>query len=266
MEDEHTPWQQVNIRFTSPHDAEQAAVAYLRPAAWQVGPGPVAEWWFIRKGDWRLRYLPAGAPAAARDAVSRTLTAMREAGSVDGWTETLYEPETHAFGGPAATEAAHELFYRDSRHILDYLNLPGLDQRREVTVLLCAALIRGAGLDWYEQGDVWARTVTNRPDTGSATPEQLARLQESVGRLLAADPRSGITLASTDADHLAASWLDAFERCGRTLHYLWVDGTLSRGLRAVVTHHLLFHWNRLGIPYTAQGALALAARNTILGV
>jgi thiopeptide-type bacteriocin biosynthesis protein len=42
-------------------------------------------------------------------------------------------------------------------------------------------------------------------------------------------------------------WLTAFRNTGTTLKDLSHDGTLTRGIRAVTAHHILFHWNRLGL-------------------
>jgi thiopeptide-type bacteriocin biosynthesis protein len=53
--------------------------------------------------------------------------------------------------------AAHRLFHADSRHILAYLAQAGGGHRRELGVILATALMRAAGQDWYEQGDIWRR-------------------------------------------------------------------------------------------------------------
>lgn len=37
------------------------------------------------------------------------------------------------------------------------------------------------------------------------------------------------------------------------------DGNLIRGLRAVIAHQVLFHWNRMGLPASTQTTLARAA-------
>ncbi|MFC0438069.1 hypothetical protein ACFFG9_45330 [Kutzneria buriramensis] len=69
---------------------------------------------------------------------------------------------------------AHRLFHQDSKHILARTFGPG-DRRREHTILLCSAMLRAAGQDWHEQGDVWgtrrrqpaaARPASERPVTG----------------------------------------------------------------------------------------------------
>ncbi|MER8101851.1 thiopeptide-type bacteriocin biosynthesis protein [Kitasatospora sp. NPDC094016] len=266
MDDGHL-WQQVDIRFTDRHRAEQAAADHLGDALRVTGTGPVESWFFIRKGEWRLRYNSTNhaATAAAKAVVTGALATMREHGAVESWVEKTYEPEIHAFGGQPAMNTAHQFFHQDSQHVLDYLRLPGPDRRRELSVLLCAALMRGAGLDWYEQGDVWARVAENRPNTGDATDDPMRKLRDAVCQLLVADPRSGLISASDESAGLSTTWLDAAEETGHALYLLWSEGRLVRGLRAVITHHVIFHWNRLGLPYSAQSVLALAAKDAVLG-
>lgn len=43
-------------------------------------------------------------------------------------------------------------------------------------------------------------------------------------------------------------WATAFERAGTTLAYLAAHGSLTRGLGAVIPHHVIFHANRSGLP------------------
>jgi hypothetical protein len=40
---------------------------------------------------------------------------------------------------------------------------------------------------------------------------------------------------------------------------------LTRGIRAVITLHVIFHWNRIGLPATTQATLARAAKDAIFG-
>jgi thiopeptide-type bacteriocin biosynthesis protein len=56
------PWEQINISYTgeTPKQREAHAIGHLGqvlPAADTAGL--ITSWWFIRKGAWRIRYLPA---------------------------------------------------------------------------------------------------------------------------------------------------------------------------------------------------------------
>src|SRR5262249_28985855 len=61
-------------------------------------------------------------------------------------------------------------------------------------------------------------------------------------------------------------WCAAFADAGRQLGAATSDGTLRRGIRDVLAHHVIFHWNRLGLSTAVQGILASAAANVILNV
>ncbi|MGH3922345.1 MAG: methyltransferase, FxLD system, partial [Pseudonocardiaceae bacterium] len=42
-------------------------------------------------------------------------------------------------------------------------------------------------------------------------------------------------------------------------------GMLERGLRAVLAHHVIFHWNRLGLPHADQHTLSTLAKEVVMG-
>lgn len=69
-----------------------------------------------------------------------------------------------------------------------------------------------------------------------------------------------------DAGPLAAvaGWAAAFDRVGGQLADLARRGTLERGLRAVLTHQVIFHWNRLGLSAAEQGTLAALAKEVVM--
>jgi len=66
-----------------------------------------------------------------------------------------------------------------------------------------------------------------------------------------------------DADHGWADRVTAFETAGRRLARLNSDGLLTRGLRAVLAHHLIFTLNRGEIGVTEQAAAAWLAQDVI---
>ncbi|MFF4992014.1 thiopeptide-type bacteriocin biosynthesis protein [Streptosporangium saharense] len=254
---EETPWIQVNIDYPGddPHQRERHAVGHLSrilPAAEDAGR--INSWWFIRKGRWRVRYLPNEPPTSQNGcAVHLALTESAR------WTKDLYEPELHAFGGTAGMDTAHNLFHNDSRHLLSYLDGTTTD-RRERSLVLCTALMRAAGLDFGEQGDVWARLACQRSalllDEPPA-PRPWASFTSDVRHLLLGEPRT---------EEISADWLNAFEQAGSQLKDLREQGELTRGIRAVTALHVIFHWNRIGIPAATQAVLAQAAKEAVFGV
>jgi thiopeptide-type bacteriocin biosynthesis protein len=254
---DETPWKQINITYPGPepHQREGQAVSHLaRVLPPAEADGLITSWFFIRKGAWRVRYLtaqdPDGHPSATADPLHPLLT--------DGvrWTADVYEPEIHAFGGPESMNAAHELFHHDSHHLLSFL-ADNPTERRERSLVLCTALMRTAGLDFNEQGDVWARIAEQRSSFANppSDPQVWASFTADVHRLLVGEARAD----------LLGDWLDAFEEAGSRLRALREEGRLTRGIRAVIALHLIFHWNRLGLTARAQAVLAAAARHAVLG-
>ncbi|WP_423464266.1 thiopeptide-type bacteriocin biosynthesis protein [Promicromonospora sp. MS192] len=249
---DQTTWKHVTIDYpgTTPEQREHRAVAHLTSAL------PAAEtdrlitaWFYVRKGPWRIRYLLA--QPSNSDPVHPLLT--------DGttWTSDIYEPETHAFGGPGGMNAAHALFHGDSRNLLTYLRNAPTD-RPERSLVLFTALMRAAGLEPNEQGDVWAKVAEQRPalPTPAPTTEAWTSYSNGIRQLLLGQARTEL---------VGADWLSTYEATGHTLRALRHHGELTRGIRAIIALHVLFAWNRLGLPTTTQALLARAAMQATFG-
>ncbi|GAB1641486.1 thiopeptide-type bacteriocin biosynthesis protein [Krasilnikovia sp. MM14-A1259] len=247
-----SPWQQINISYPGEtlREREQRAVDHLGqvlPAA--QAAGLITSWWFIRKGAWRVRYLPTG-QEHSRELAHELIT--------DGvsWTGDIYEPETYAFGGIDAMDTSHTLFHHDSRHLLTYLHQHPTD-RRERSLVLCTALMRAAALDLNEQGDVWTRVVQHRADHLNQPPAPDTRTWEGF--------TDNVRQLLTGTARMSDAWHTAFADTGRRLQRLRETGRLTRGIRAVIALHLIFHWNRLGLSAPTQATLAHAATEAIFG-
>jgi thiopeptide-type bacteriocin biosynthesis protein len=263
-------WEQVFVEFADWDNAEQAAAERLAPILDQASAaGLISGWWFIRKRPcWRVRVLPGYDRAAMRATVETALDSLSvPGGPLRHWLPGTYEAEEAAFGGPEAMTAAHRLFAADSTAIMRLAagDKAGLG-RRELSVLLCTTLLRGAGLEWYEQGDAWHRVTRERPLPPNVTAAQLTGLTESTAALLTADTTPGSGLLDVSGPLAGTEqWVAAFRDAGKSLSGLARSGTLQRGLREVLSYHVIFHWNRLGLPTRQQAALARAARDAILG-
>ena len=253
---------QAYIEFEDWDTSRSTADTKLAPAlhsATAVG----ATWWFIRKYPcWRLRlHNPSAGNAAATIAIA--LDDLVKGGAVRRWWQSVYEPEEPAFGGPLAMTVAHTLFHADSTQILNPPTVP-LGQR-ELSVLLCTAMFRAAGAEWYEQGDVWHRVSLERPFPSETDTSRLDTLIGDVHNLLHADTSAdGPLFGITGPLMPAARWAEDFRRAGRELGEANRTGALERGLRQVLSYHVIFHWNRLGLPTHAQALLAAAASRAIL--
>lgn len=124
-------------------------------------------------------------------------------------------------------------------------------------------MMRGAGLDWFEQGDVWAKVAALRPATAPQPPERAAELAPAMRKLMTADAHSLCRLGGPL--HAHEEWVTACERAGATLAHLAGRGALTRGLRAVIAHHVIFHANRAGLLRDDQSALSHIAREVVMG-
>ncbi|MFD3580978.1 thiopeptide-type bacteriocin biosynthesis protein [Streptomyces sp. NPDC058683] len=257
-------WRQLYIQFTDWGKAEQIAADHIAPVLdLAQQDGLITGWWFIRKHPcWRMRLLPAFGgqlPLALADMLDE-LTAD---GRVHRWWPGIYEPETAAFGGDTSMTIAHTLFHADSHAILTTAHSEL--GRRELSLLLCATLMRAAGLEWYEQGDVWHRITRERPLPSDVPAANVHTMADSLRQLLIADTSpSGPLLRSDRLLKPAADWVSAFRQAGRDLGTAAREGALDRGLREVISYHVIFHWNRIGLPARTQSVLAHAAHTAIL--
>ncbi|MFD7735204.1 methyltransferase, FxLD system [Kitasatospora phosalacinea] len=253
-------WIQHDLALPDPATAEQTAAHHLAPVlAFAQDSGGLEDWWYIRKAGLRLRYrAPAPVPV-----VTGLLDNLTETGLLTGWVSVVYEPETTAFGGTEGMEVAHRLFHTDSRHLLTRAAEPGPRAlgRAETFTVLVSAMLRAAGLDWYEQGDVWSKFAALRDAPAPVGPEQAARQAAAAGHLMRLDTRALTHHEAPLADHTA--WVDAFQQAGQDLARLAREGRLARGLRAILAHHLLFHANRAGLPVDHQAALAARALDAV---
>ena len=269
-------WYQVRIQFTDWNSAEHTAATRLGPQLQQAqGTGVLAAWWFIRKAPcWRLRARPSPIATLAdlQAVISTLLDHLSEAGLIARWWETVYEPEVCAFGGPQGMDIAHTLFHADSCGILDYLRRhdpiashEGTIGRRELSVLLCSALFRSAGQEWHEHGDVWSRVAQLRPLPSDTLLDRLRDMASELRRLMTMNTDlHGPLLGPDGLLAFAAPWAAAFDQAGHSLGHAARDGTLQRGVRDILAHHVIFHWNRLGLPAKTQAVLARAARDTVM--
>jgi len=247
-------WHHYLIEFADRPSAEHTAATVVAPALEKAQhDGELHTWWYLRKTPaWRLRYQPANPDTTVIDTLLADLAA---GGKVTNWARGLYEPETLAFGGPASTDIVHTLFHHDSRHCLTRARdtAPALGQR-ETTVLLFSAMLRAAGLDWFEQGDVWATVASLRPPAPDHGDSE--RLRQAMRRLMTVNARDAPDLVPQD-------WWAAFDTAGHQLAALARKGHLERGVRAVLAHTFLFHANRAGLSGADQATLAALAVDTV---
>ncbi|MFF8958694.1 thiopeptide-type bacteriocin biosynthesis protein [Streptomyces sp. NPDC014894] len=258
-------WWQVYLQFADWAASETLFASRVLPILREAeAQGSVEGWWYTRKHPcWRLRLRTA---PAARRRLGAALDQLTSDGYLTRWWQGVYEPETTAFGGSAGMDAAHTLFVADSRAIVRGQHRDVSVGRRELSVLLCTIMMRATGLEWYEQGDVWHRVFTDEHRSAiSGVPQNhLAARAAEIRTLLTAD--GAALLRSGGPLEPIAEWATAFRHTGQSLADAVQRGTLDRGLRQILSLHVIFHWNRLGLSVGAQSVLAWAARAAILGL
>jgi thiopeptide-type bacteriocin biosynthesis protein len=260
-------WYQVYVKFADYPTAARAFRAYLLPA---LGEETVGPWWFLRKHPyWRLRVHPApGAPA--EPVISHVTQALDSAvswGVVEEWKPSLYEPEAIAFGGLQGLEIAHRLFHADSLGVLAYDQLveKGVDRlpdAKVVSLLLLASLLRSAGLEWGEQGDVWGQVEAKRALPADVPPAKVSTMVDPMRSLLTVD--AGAVFAESTLASLR-TWLTGMRREGQALQQATHANRLGLRLRGILAKHVIFHWNRMGFSVRQQAIWARAAREALLG-
>jgi thiopeptide-type bacteriocin biosynthesis protein len=260
-------WYYVRVEFLNWDMAEDLAAGELGPRLCRLErDGVLDRWWFLRKHPhWRLR-LQGPDPDCLTSAVNVVLGELVAERVITRWQAAIYEPETLAFGGPVGIQIAHDLFCADRRGVLSYLCCqdPSLG-RREISMLLASAMLQAAGLDWFERGDVFDLVAQLRPALTSANAELAVKLATSLHTQLTIPVQADSAIFANPAlSACTQPWAAAFSNAGHALAEASAAGTLQRGLRAILSHLLIFHWNRLGLPAVTQTLLARAATVAIL--
>jgi thiopeptide-type bacteriocin biosynthesis protein len=260
---ETSRWHQVRVRPGGQQPPDRALATVVGPLLDNLTAcGGAARWWYMNKPPgWRIRLRDI-----QPDAASDLFDGLTASGTITAWETAIYEPETAAFGGPTGMEIAHDLFCDDTSSYLAYLrqNKPQLEHH-QISVLLVNAMLAAAGLDQYERGDIFVRVAAMRPRPAPGTIAQLAQLVGQLRALLALP--AGVTselFSGSGNSAAAARWHEGFTDAGRRFAVASSGASLSRGLRAVLAHTVIFHWNRLGLTATTQTALALAASQALL--
>ncbi|MFE7461746.1 methyltransferase, FxLD system [Nocardiopsis terrae] len=234
---EQTPWWHATVACTSPSGVDARAAQAIAHALAQAK----VAFHFVRKDP--------GLRLRTTTPVNQLLDGLTADGLINGWTPGVYEPEVAAFGGPQAMEIAHTLFCADSPATLVETGTPGA---RERSILLLATLLRTAGLDPFEVGDVWDQLAALRPPVPTPTGPALEQAATAMRRLMNAD-----AARRPDPERGWQERVEAFANAGTQLRVLATRGHLTRGLRAVLAHHAIFAFNRAGIPADQQAATAL---------
>jgi thiopeptide-type bacteriocin biosynthesis protein len=256
-------WTQLNVGMSG------TGPGSLRDAAWPLFDGlerwvaaarergPV-ELWFVRKPPaLRLRVRGAGLDVTARQELARLLDAQREAGPVDHWGLSTYEPEVHRLGGPVVIELVHALLSASTDVWLAWERLSRSGQSslgRDLMVLslydeLLARSLRANEEAW----DVWMTLLRLYDPLGAAPPRRAAgdaraRRQRAIVAQATAAEQALLARADAAAEAFATGLGQAHDRC-----------TLAGGRRALLGTLASFFFNLWCLPPATIAALCRVA-------
>ncbi|WP_433456525.1 thiopeptide-type bacteriocin biosynthesis protein (plasmid) [Streptomyces sp. CA-142005] len=260
-------WYQAYVSFADYPSAARTFRTYLLPT---LSNDETGAWWFVRKYPfWRLRVQPPQGAQMDRT-IARTRQALDSAvswGVVKQWRTSLYEPESIAFGGLVGMTIAHSLFHADSTGVLTYDQLvekhtAGLFDAKVTSLLVVAVLLRAAGLEWGEQGDVWGQVEARRPLPEDIPTDKVSGMVDPMRKLLTLDP--GRLLTNGPLTPLQ-DWVTGMKHAGTHLKDAAELNRLGLGLRSILARHIIFHWNRMGFSNRQQAIWSRAAREAVLG-
>lgn len=261
-------WLYIRIDLNQAEDEHLVTAHQLKPVLNRlVDDRMILKYWILYKADnyfhIRLR-LFGDAPRLRSEALPALMQALQpggEAAKVAACTELLYEPETALFGGPWGLEQVHDLFYHDSRFVMDWRQLT--DQERaglsnhQVSVMMIQHLLRAAGLDAFERWDVYNKLQQLRPSEEQADLEAAwQENQEDFAPLLQVNPADLIAAVEPAAQQVLSAYVEGLAQVGAALWEGQRTGRLDRGLRQILATTICFHWNRMRFGGDEQALLA----------
>ena len=199
--------------------------------------------WLLRKDPGlRLRLDGELDPGLVRPGLER----LRSAGLIAGWFMSVYEPEIHQFGGPAAMDAVHAYFDADTRALLIASQAAG---RRVTNTVLSLAILN----------DLFERSLGAREEVWDVWCN-LQAMYRGHGRPGAAIPALTLERLAAVAGpaelELVALYEAANRRLAAALDAAWRAGALQCGRRSILPFVAAFHWNRHGFELERMTTLA----------
>jgi thiopeptide-type bacteriocin biosynthesis protein len=251
-------WIQANVALSRRLDALSSARAVFAKLSeklplWRRQRSVTCAFFTRKPPDLRLRLLVPGASKEVRAELLALLRGLRRAGAVTRFFFSVYEPEIHLFGGPAAMRLVHRHFDADT---IGWMELDRLAQTRQRTTLPPDA-ISNAVLN-----DLFVRTIADRFEVWDVW-RNLAALNDAQ-RFGGGEPSAASDIASLlpKLSGTEARTLHRYARANSALagglRRLNDGGRLNVGLRGLLPFIAMFHLNRHGYDQARQAKLTLA--------
>lgn len=247
-----TGWLYLRLELGPAQRVEDTLLALAPELAGVSAVGEPA-FWFLRKRDpaphIRLRVL---CPLPDCEAVAARVTRAARAVGCPRVARLVYEPEQALFGGPEGMEWAHRFFMLDTAFLLGLWQDGGWLPVESVSLWLWRRILRGAGLDAFEEWDVWSQLTRFRMAPEGDLEALWEVNRESLERLNRTNLEA---LPAPVGPHLAA-YKARYVTWARGLADRYRAGALTRGLRQLMVPHILFHWNRADVVREKQQTFA----------
>jgi hypothetical protein len=238
-------WHSLRVTVTNRNRAEQALAVTVAPLLDRLCAGRASAGWWAQRDRVHWRICLHNPDLAAAEDLIRTL----RAGDVAAATRPeLDVPD--GVGGPLATAIVFGLRIVDSRALLRLATPPGPSPGRgDLSVVLVDALLSGARLNPPARAALFGRLAVGH----DAEPAHARRVADAL-RAVLDHPSPGLT-------GRAAPWAAAYTAAGRQLADAAALGLLARPLEQLLAGIVAGQWARLGLPASAQAALAHAAHH-----
>jgi hypothetical protein len=125
-----------------------------------------------------------------------------------------------------------------------------------LSLALIMHTLHGAGLDLFEQWDVFDRICAKRPQ--GARTKAIEHFQELAQKVVGSKPERIVSLYQGEDAHILQGYFKMLDSFGQELCRASCEGRLECGVREFLAPVVLFHWNRIGMPYVFQSGLAAA--------
>lgn len=251
-------WQQVNVALVRVDgDAVPSARAMFRKLVPLLNQwhheGRLHGWFFMRKPpDVRLRCYLRPNRGHASAALDSAFQSLQNAGLIDRWFRSHYQPEQSRFGGPEVMARVHAYFFVDSMLWLHLDELDRLLERKVAPGLLLPANLHhlfqcccGAERA-IEAWRVLARLTMQPAIAVTPPPPQLPAALEALAGHEVLAPREALALrAYARSNHLFSQGLLG----GGS------DTVLARPVAEIAATVALFNLNRHGFPGGRSGPM-----------
>jgi len=240
----------------------------------ELHDGQICNFFFMHKPPGlRVRYeLTGGNLHELRPYLHSRLSVLKAEGVISGIIPSLYEPETHLFGGAVSMRSVHELFTADSLAWLDYHTLASGDlEIAGPAWALSLAMLRlffaALGITDWEDLDVWTRIRRNAGRELPIGTYDQSNFTEIIREIQSfwMDPHLFTQLPPSTRAIAERYQTEIIGPISKWREDYFGTENAQIGPRAAAALFTIFHWNRAGLPPPRQAILteALAARETV---